>query len=39
MADEKKKPGITDARLALWIVGGAFGIYLVVSGIMGALNS
>ncbi|MER3386363.1 MAG: hypothetical protein RIC81_01150 [Microcella pacifica] len=32
-----KKPAYTMNRLALWIVVGAFGAYLLLSGIFGML--
>jgi hypothetical protein len=35
---EKKKPGITPMRLTLWILGGAIGLYLVISGLVAALT-
>ena len=38
MFDDEKKPGISNGRLAIWLVGGAIGLYLVVSGIIGALG-
>ncbi len=38
MMDEKK-PGISSGRLAIWLVGGAVGLYLVISGLIGALGS
>ena len=37
MADEKK-PHISNTRLAIWIVGGVFAVYLIVSGLVGILG-
>jgi len=33
-----KKPAYTMNRLALWIIVGAFGAYLLISGIVGMLG-
>jgi hypothetical protein len=33
--DEKKKPAISMNRLALWIIVGAIGAYLLLSGVWG----
>ena len=30
--------GATKTRLVIWIVGGTFGIYLIVTGIVGILT-
>ena len=35
----KKKPqGITPMRMTLWVLGGAIGLYLIVSGLVRALG-
>lgn len=36
-SDELEKPGPTTARITMWIVGGAVGVYMVASGLIGAL--
>lgn len=33
------KPNISNARIVIWIVLGVAGLYLVISGLMGALGS
>ena len=33
------KPNISTGRIVIWIVVGAVGLYLVISGLMGALGS
>lgn len=38
MGDDDKKRGITPTRMTLWFLGGAFGLYLIVSGLVQALN-
>lgn len=35
---DDKKPGVSFARLTIWIVVGAVGLYLVISGLVGALT-
>jgi hypothetical protein len=35
--DEKKKPAISMNRLALWIIVGAIGAYLLLSGVWGLI--
>lgn len=35
--DDKKKPAISMNRLALWLVVGAVGAYLLLSGVVGIL--
>lgn len=35
---EQGKPGITTTRITLWIIGGAIGVYMIVSGLVGALT-
>ena len=34
----KKKQGITPMRMTLWVLGGAIGLYLIVSGLAQALT-
>jgi len=37
---EKKDPRkITSARIWIWVIVGGIGLYLVVSGVVGALNA
>jgi hypothetical protein len=38
MEDQNKKPGITPTRIALWVLGGSVGLYLIGSGIGRALG-
>ena len=38
MNDDDKKPAITPMRMTLWILGGAIGLYLVISGFVQALT-
>lgn len=33
-----KKPGITPTRIGIWVVVGAIGLYMVASGLIGALS-
>lgn len=35
--DDKKKPAISMNRLALWLVVGAVGAYLLLSGVIGII--
>lgn len=35
--DDEKKPAVSMNRLALWIIVGAIGAYLLLSGIVGIL--
>ena len=35
---DKKKQGITPMRMTLWVLGGAIGLYLIVSGLVAALT-
>ena len=34
----ESKNGITPTRIGIWVVGGAIGLYLIVSGLIGALG-
>ncbi len=34
----KKPRGITPMRMTLWVLGGAIGLYLIVSGLVQALT-
>ena len=34
---DQGKPGITTTRITMWIIGAAVGLYMVVSGLVGAL--
>jgi hypothetical protein len=35
--DDKKKPTISFARIAIWVIVGGIGLYLLISGIVGIL--
>lgn len=35
---EKKKREISPTRLAVWVIAGGFGVYLVLTGILGMLE-
>lgn len=35
--DEKKKPNISWQRIAVWIVVGGVGVYLVITGLAGVI--
>jgi hypothetical protein len=35
--DDEKKPAITMNRLALWLVVGGIGAYLLISGLVGII--
>ena len=37
-SENKKKQGITPMRMTLWALGGAIGLYLVISGLVAALT-
>jgi len=37
-SDKKKPQGITPMRMTLWVLGGAIGLYLIVSGLVAALT-
>jgi len=37
--EKKNKNAITPARIAIWVFVGGLGIYLVVSGLIGAINN
>ena len=36
--DDEKKPEISMNRLALWVIVGAVGAYLLISGIVGIVS-
>jgi len=36
--DDQKKPAVSMNRLALWLVVGAVGAYLLLSGLFGILD-
>ncbi|WP_405375313.1 MULTISPECIES: hypothetical protein [unclassified Microbacterium] len=41
MTDRKndlERPGPTTARITMWIMGGAVGVYMIASGLIGALT-
>ena len=35
--DEKKKPAISFSRIAIWVVVGGVGLYLVITGVVGII--
>ena len=35
--DDKKKPEISFARIAIWVIVGGIGLYLVLSGVIGII--
>jgi hypothetical protein len=35
--DDKKKPAVSWQRAAVWIVVGAVGLYMVITGLVGVL--
>ena len=35
--DDKKKQPITMARIAIWVIVGGVGLYLVISGLVGVI--
>lgn len=37
--DPEKKRGVTPTRIGIWVVVGAIGLYMVVSGVVGALTA
>jgi len=37
-SNKKKPQGITPMRMTLWVLGGAIGLYLIVSGLVQALG-
>ncbi len=36
--DDEKKPAVSMNRLALWLVVGGIGVYLLLSGIIGIVG-
>ncbi|MEN9620189.1 MAG: hypothetical protein RL499_382 [Actinomycetota bacterium] len=37
--DDEKKPEVSMNRLALWIIVGAVGAYLLISGVLGIISN
>lgn len=37
--DPEKKRGVTPTRIGIWVVVSAVGLYMVASGLIGALTS
>ena len=35
--DDKKKADVSFARMAIWVIVGGIGLYLVLSGVIGIL--
>jgi hypothetical protein len=38
LADRRTKAGISRNRIGLWVIGIAFGLYLIITGIVGILT-
>ena len=36
--EEKKKPAISTARIAIWVIVGGIGLYLVITGLVGVVT-
>ena len=36
--EDKKKPEISFARIAIWVIVGGIGLYLVISGLVGVVT-
>ncbi|MBN9239633.1 MAG: hypothetical protein J0J03_08160 [Leifsonia sp.] len=36
--EEGKKPAISFARIAIWVIVGGIGLYLVISGLVGVIT-
>ena len=36
-SDDKKKPEISFARIAIWVIVGGVGLYLLISGVVGII--
>jgi hypothetical protein len=36
--EKKKKPAISFARIAIWVVVGGIGLYLVITGLVGVIT-
>lgn len=39
LTSDTDRQGPTTARITMWICGGAVGLYMVVSGLIGALGA
>jgi hypothetical protein len=37
-ADRRKKAGISVNRIGIWVIGAAFALYLIITGIVGILT-
>ena len=37
-AERRKKAGISVNRIGLWVIGAAFALYLIITGIVGILT-
>jgi hypothetical protein len=35
--DDDKKPAISFGRIAIWVIVGGIGLYLVISGVVGII--
>ncbi|MBX3100695.1 MAG: hypothetical protein KF761_14100 [Salinibacterium sp.] len=35
--DDEKKPAISPARIAVWVIVGGIGLYLVITGLVGVI--
>ena len=36
--EDKKKPAISFSRLAVWVIVGGIGLYLVITGLVGVIT-
>lgn len=37
--DKDEKPKVSFSRMAIWIIVGAIGLYMVINGLLSAANS
>lgn len=36
--EEKKKPSVSFTRLAIWLIVGGIGLYMVITGLVGVIT-
>ena len=36
--EDKKKPAISFSRIAIWVIVGGVGLYLVITGLVGVIT-
>jgi len=36
--EDKKKPAISFSRIAVWVIVGGIGLYLVITGLVGVIT-